>query len=74
MPTISSISLLLRLAAVFNGLDKMLQGINTANKLEVLKDARLIGATTTGAASHRALLEAAGVSVLVVEEAGEVRL
>ena len=28
--------------------------------------------TTTGAAKHRALLQTAGVSVLLVEEAGEV--
>jgi len=63
---------LLRLSAVFNGLDKELQAIHSNNELEVLKGARLIGATTVGAAKNRALLQAAGVRVLLVEEAGEV--
>ncbi|KAA8492707.1 NFX1-type zinc finger-containing protein 1 [Porphyridium purpureum] len=39
---------------------------------QVLMDARIIACTTTGAAKYRALLEECNISVVIVEEAGEV--
>ena len=40
--------------------------------LEILLDARIIGATTSGAAKYRELLTAKAAGVVLVEEAGEV--
>lgn len=41
-------------------------------QFEILRDARLIGATTSGAAIHKHILDVVGASVVIVEEAGEV--
>ena len=41
-------------------------------ELAVLRDARIIGATTSGAASHHDLLSTLSPEVVLVEEAGEV--
>lgn len=38
----------------------------------ILKDAKVVGATTTGAALNRDILESCNVGVVIVEEAGEV--
>jgi len=40
--------------------------------LEILLDARIIGATTSGATKYRELLTAKAAGVVLVEEAGEV--
>lgn len=40
--------------------------------LEILRNARVIGATTSGAATYRDILSANGAGILIVEEAGEV--
>ncbi|CAL1544827.1 unnamed protein product [Lymnaea stagnalis] len=48
------------------------QEINREETLFLLRKARVIGMTTTGAAKHRAVLQALGCRIIVVEEAAEV--
>ncbi|CAL1544821.1 unnamed protein product, partial [Lymnaea stagnalis] len=45
---------------------------NREETLALLKSAKVIGMTTTGAAKHRAVLQALGCRIIVVEEAAEV--
>jgi AAA domain len=46
--------------------------IQQARDLDVLRRARVIGATTSGAASYKNILSSIGAGVIIVEEAGEV--
>lgn len=48
------------------------KAIRQTQDLQILKDARIIGATTTGAAQHKELLELKRPGIVIVEEAGEV--
>ncbi|KAH9488057.1 NFX1-type zinc finger-containing protein 1 [Bulinus truncatus] len=48
------------------------QQLNTEETLTLLRKAEVIGMTTTGAAKHRAVLQALGCRIIVVEEAAEV--
>lgn len=56
----------------FDQLDAELSAMDTASERVVLQGARVIGATTTGSAKYRALIESAAPGVLLLEEAGEV--
>jgi len=56
----------------FNTLNQEKKAILQEKDLQVLRDARIIGATTTGAAQYRDLLAAKSAGVVIVEEAGEV--
>lgn len=56
----------------FDQIDAELSAIDTASARVVLQGARVIGATTTGSAKYRALIESAAPGVLLLEEAGEV--
>ncbi|CAM1296818.1 ZNFX1 (predicted) [Pycnogonum litorale] len=49
-----------------------LKELNDREKLHVLKNAKVIGATTTGAAKHWRLLQQIHLPVMVVEEAAEI--
>lgn len=56
--------------------DAILDQVEThfsANKVEVLREKRIIACTTTAAAMHSNLLSSAGVEVVLVEEAGEIQ-
>lgn len=44
----------------------------TQGELAVLREANVVGMTTTGVAMHQSLVEALGAKVVVVEEAAEV--
>ncbi|BFZ12700.1 hypothetical protein BsWGS_15739 [Bradybaena similaris] len=46
--------------------------VNSEETLSVLRKANVIGMTTSGAARHRAVLQALGCRIIVVEEAAEV--
>ena len=48
------------------------QNLYEENNREVLRAARVVGMTTTGAAMHQGLLAGMGSRVALVEEAGEV--
>ncbi|KAH9488056.1 NFX1-type zinc finger-containing protein 1 [Bulinus truncatus] len=48
------------------------QELNREETLTLLRKAEVIGMTTTGAAKHRAVLQALGCRIIVVEEAAEV--
>eukprot|EP00957_Ditylum_brightwellii_P164180 12500265-Ditylum_brightwellii.AAC.1 len=56
----------------FNDLHKEKQAIIREKDIEILKNARVIGATTNGAAQSREILSATSADVVIVEEAGEV--
>lgn len=49
-----------------------LQEIRMQGDIEILKHAKVIGMTTTGAAKYRAMLQAVGCQIVIVEEAAEV--
>lgn len=53
-------------------LAKRKNDIRNLDELRVLKQARVIGCTTHGAASRKEMLQVAGAKVLIVEEAAEV--
>lgn len=55
-----------------NSLVEQKQSLRQAGDLEILKHARVIGATTSGATNYRDLLAMAAIDVVMVEEAGEV--
>jgi hypothetical protein len=46
--------------------------LRQANEMQVLREAKIIGATTTGAARYRDLLSSLSPGVVMVEEAGEI--
>ena len=56
----------------FMQLDKEKQSIIQQKDLAILNDARVIGATTSGAAQYRDILSLKSSGVVIVEEAGEV--
>lgn len=56
----------------YEELNKEKQTITMQQDLEILKDARIIGATTSGAAKYREILASKSPGVVIVEEAGEV--
>ena len=56
----------------YDKLSNELETLQRESERAVLKSARVIGATTTGAAKNRALLSSARPGVVLVEEAGEV--
>jgi AAA domain len=56
----------------FNDLATEKMTLSRGKEFNILKDARIIGATTSGAASYRDLLAMVSPSVVIVEEAGEV--
>ena len=56
----------------FEELNKEKQTISMQQDLDILKDARIIGATTSGAAKYREILASKSPGVVIVEEAGEV--
>ena len=53
-------------------LDTELSAMDTASERTVLREARVIAATTTGAAKYKSVIESAAAGVLLLEEAGEV--
>jgi hypothetical protein len=56
----------------FNRLNQERQTVQQEQDLEILRDARVIGATTTGAAQFKDLLSSKAAGVVIIEEAGEV--
>lgn len=56
----------------FNALAQEMQSLRQDGELEILMSARVIGATTSGAANYRDLLALTAPGVVIVEEAGEV--
>lgn len=56
----------------FNQLLEEKLSIQREKDSQILKDARVIGATTTGAAQYRDILSSKSAGVVIVEEAGEV--
>lgn len=56
----------------YEELNKEKQAISMEKDLDILKDARIIGATTSGAAKYRDILALKSAGVVIVEEAGEV--
>jgi len=57
---------------VFQELSAEKQTINREQDLQILREARVIGATTNGAARYREILSEKSPGVVIVEEAGEV--
>ena len=57
---------------IFDRLSKEKHAIIREKDISILKDARIIGATTSGAAQYREILSAKSAGVVMVEEAGEV--
>jgi hypothetical protein len=55
-----------------NRLTQARQMVQQEQDLEILRDARVIGATTTGAAQFKDLLSSKAAGVVIIEEAGEV--
>jgi AAA domain len=55
-----------------NELQKTKESYYQEKQLQILKEARIIGATTSGAAIHKPILDEVAASVVLVEEAGEV--
>jgi hypothetical protein len=68
-PKVEEIS---HMTSEFNALLEQKQSLCHERELEILGQARIIGATTSGAAANRALLSAIAAGVVIVEEAGEV--
>ena len=58
--------------AQFNKLSEERQLILRQKDLKILQDAKVIGATTTGAAQYRDILDEIKAGVVIAEEAGEV--
>ena len=56
----------------FSGAFDALKCLKQSSQRLVLKDADVIGATTSGATNMKELLESSGAEVVIVEEAGEV--
>lgn len=56
----------------YDALSKEKATISMERDLDILKDARVIGATTSGAAKYRDLLALTSPGIVIVEEAGEV--
>jgi len=56
----------------FDQLDAELSAFDTISEQTVLREARVIAATTTGAAKYHSLIKSAKPGVLLLEEAGEV--
>ena len=56
----------------YDRVDSELTSLKNVQERAVLQRARVIGATTTGAAKYRELLEVSKPGVLIIEEAGEV--
>ena len=56
----------------YNRLNQERQTVQQEQDLEILRDARVISATTTGAAQFKDLLSLKAAGVLIIEEAGEV--
>jgi hypothetical protein len=65
-------TLLNDLVADLNSLVQEKQSLHQDSDLQILRQARIIGATTAGAAAYRDLLAAKAVGIVLVEEAGEV--
>lgn len=53
---------------IYDQLNQELTTLQEASERAVLGEARVIGATTTGAAKNRALMEAAGIGAIIIEE------
>jgi hypothetical protein len=51
---------------------KQLESLHNGAKMNYLRNAEIVGVTTTGAAKYQELLSSLGANVLVCEEAGEV--
>jgi hypothetical protein len=60
------------LVAELTSLVEEKQSLCQESELQILRDARIIGATTSGAAKYHDLLTAKAAGVVLVEEAGEV--
>ena len=60
------------MAKRYNELFEEKQTIQQIKHRSIMSDAKVIGATTTGAAMHRDILESCGADVVIIEEAGEV--
>ncbi|KAL7565937.1 hypothetical protein ACA910_008397 [Epithemia clementina (nom. ined.)] len=56
----------------FMDLQRERHALSQDTYLQILRDARIIGATTSGAARYRELLSEVSPSIVIVEEAGEV--
>ena len=67
-----NIDALHELAKEYQELSREKDMISSEIDSRILSDARIIGATTTGAAKHRNLLSIKSAGVVIVEEAGEV--
>ncbi|XP_059169746.1 NFX1-type zinc finger-containing protein 1-like [Physella acuta] len=61
-----------KLVEKYNAEFKRKEEIEKERTLFVLKSAKIIGMTTTGAAKHRGVLQQVGSKIIVVEEAAEV--
>ncbi|XP_022092094.1 NFX1-type zinc finger-containing protein 1-like isoform X2 [Acanthaster planci] len=57
---------------VYEDLSEKLQDFRSEEDLEILREANIIGMTTTGAAKYRAVLQRLRPGIVVVEEAAEV--
>ena len=68
----SAIDQLIEWIDVFNEYSREEQSLRRQSELEILKEARIIGATTAGAAAYHDLLSSKAAAVVLVEEAGEV--
>lgn len=58
----------------FFDLKRRHDGHKAQGELAVLREANVVGMTTTGVAMHQTLVEALGASIVVVEEAAEARI
>jgi hypothetical protein len=65
-------TLLNDLVADLNSLVQEKQSLHQDSDLQILRQARIIGATTAGAAAYRDLLAEKAAGIVLVEEAGEV--
>ena len=53
---------------------RVLEDLHALESAELLRGADVVGMTTTGAAKNRKLVQLLGCEVLLMEEAGQVRL
>ena len=67
-----NIDALQEMVETYEGLVKEKDMVSREIDARILRDARVIGATTTGAAKYRDLLSIKSAGVVIVEEAGEV--
>ncbi|OCF35130.1 hypothetical protein I316_03171 [Kwoniella heveanensis BCC8398] len=67
----SEVPKLARLRQIYKDINGRIRSLNNEKKLEILRQAKIIGCTTNGAANISTLISSAAPRVLIVEEAGE---